>query len=146
MKKAINTLFVLSIILLSFTSCDKESVVAVDALPTKARTYVTTHFPINEIIQVVKDREGLSVAWEVYLNGGYKLDFDRSGDIEGIEGTSKLPDSVIPAPILAYVRTNYPEYDIIDWEYDDNRRQDVKLNNGVELEFDSAGNFLRLDF
>ena len=39
---------------------------------------------------------------------------------------------------------NYPDNFITDWELDD-KKQKVKLDNGLELEFNKEGNFLKLD-
>lgn len=144
MKQVLKNTFGLGLLILFFAACDKESLIAEDGLPKDASTYIQTHFPTHEIVQIVKDRDGLSLSYDVILSGGYKLDFDRKGKIEGVEGSAKLPDSVIPAPVLAYVNANYADHYIIDWELDDGG-QEVKLVNGLELKFDKKGNFLRLD-
>ncbi len=144
MKRVLKNTFGLGLLIFLFTACDKESVIAEDGLPKDVSTYIQTHFPEYEIVQIVKDRDGLSLSYDVILRGGYKLEFDRKGKIEGVEGSAKLPDSVIPAPVLAYVKANYPEQYIIDWELD-GKGQEVKLVNGLELKFDKNGNFLRLD-
>ena len=131
-------------VLILFTACDKESVVSADGLPKDAQVYITQHFPNHEIVQVVKERDDLKTSFDVYLSEGFNLDFDKKGKILGVEGSGKLPDSVVPEQILAYVKTNYPDLFILDWELDD-RGQDVKLSNGMELKFDKNGNFLRID-
>lgn len=145
MKKAIYLASFLGVFLLLLSSCDKERLVNESELPSDARTYIALHFPDLEITQVIKERDDLVTSYEVYLSGGFKLDFNSSGEIRGIEGTGKLPDSVVPEAILAYVNTHYPDYFIRDWEWDD-REQEVKLSNQVELRFDRSGNFLRIDY
>jgi|SRR5690606_12094647 len=144
MKKVIYSVFSFAVVLMVFAACDKESVVSVDGLPKDAQLFIAQHFPDHEILQVVKERDDLKTTYDVYLSGDFNLDFDKKGKITGIEGTSKLPDSVIPEKILAYVQANYPDYFIRDWELDD-RGQDITLSNGMDLKFDSAGNFLRID-
>lgn len=145
MKKSIQFLVLLSVVSVLTVACDKESIVGADGLPSKAQTYISQHFPGHEIVQVVKERDDLRTSFEVYLSEGYHLDFNKQGEIQGVEGTNKLPDSVVPAKILTYVNANYPEQFIIDWELED-RGQEVKLNNRLELVFDKNGNFLRLDY
>ena len=144
MKKAINLMSVLGAVLVMLTACDKESVITADGLPKEAQAYITQHFPGHEVVQVVKERDDLKTTYEVYLSEGFNLDFDKKGKILGVEGSSKLPDSVVPEKILTYVNTNYPDHFIRDWELDD-RGQEVKLSNGMELKFDKNGNFLRID-
>ncbi len=144
MKKTNYLMVLLSAVSVLIAACDKEKVVSADGLPSNAQTYITQHFPDHEIVQVVKERDDLRTSYDVYLSGGYNLDFDKNGKILGVKGSSKLPDSVIPATILTYVNANYPDYFILDWELDD-RGQEVKLSNGMELKFDKNGNFLRID-
>ncbi|SEK37214.1 PepSY-like domain-containing protein [Parapedobacter koreensis] len=144
MKKVIYLTALMGVALGLLTACDKESIVSVDGLPANAQTYITQHFPSYEILQVIKERDDLKTTYEVYLSEGYHLDFDKKGSILGIEGTNKLPDSVVPEKILAYVEATYPSEFILDWELD-SRRQEIKLSNRMELEFDLNGNFLRID-
>lgn len=126
------------------TGCDKEKVVSTDRLPTQAQAYITQHFPGYEILQVVKERDDLKISYDVNLDDGYNLDFDKEGRILGVEGLNKLPDSVVPNNLLNYVREHYREHFIRDWKLDD-RGQEIKLSNGVELQFDKNGNFRRID-
>ncbi|HWK98347.1 MAG TPA: PepSY-like domain-containing protein [Parapedobacter sp.] len=144
MKKVIHSVFSLAVVLMVFAACDKESVVSTDGLPKDAQLFISQHFPNHEILQVVKERDDLKTTYDVYLSDGFNLDFDKNGKIIGLEGTSKLPDSVVPEKILAYVQANYPDYFIRDWELDD-RGQEVTLSNGMDLKFDKNGNFLRID-
>lgn len=138
----------LSLILLSFAlvsaSCEKEKIVSENDLPATSKNYITTHFPDQKIAQAIKEFDDLKKTYKVYLDNGVKLEFNRSGEIRKIEGNSKLPDSVIPSQILTYVTDNYPAEYIKKWELDDNR-QEVELSNGLDLEFDRNGNFLRID-
>jgi len=143
MKKK-NYLWMLLSLLILAGSCDKEKVVPPDGLPRKAQAYISQHFSEHTILQVVKERDDLKTSYDVYLSGGYNLDFDRKGDIIGVEGSAKLPDSVIPVRILAYVNEHFPEHYITEWEWDDHG-QEVKLTQGLELQFDKSGNFLRID-
>lgn len=137
-------MIVVGAVFVTFAACDKESVVSADGLPKDAQVYISQHFPEYEILQVVKERDDLKTSYDVYLSEGFNLDFDKKGSIVGVEGSSKLPDSVVPEKIRTYVQSNYPDLFILDWELDD-RGQEVKLSNGMELKFDKAGNFLRID-
>lgn len=132
-------LFLLPII----TSCDKEVIVGENDTPSKIKTYVTTHFPTTSIQRVVKDKDGTEL-YEVYLANGVKLEFNNHNEIIDIDGNSKLPDSVIPPSLLNYVITNYPSNYIKGWEVQ-GANQELQLNNGLELIFNMAGDFIRID-
>jgi len=144
MKKTNYLMVLASAVMLLIAGCDKEKVVATDRLPGNAQTYITQHFSDFEILQVVKERDDLKTSYEVYLSEGYKLDFNKNGKIRGVEGSNRLPDSVVPSSILTYVNTYYPDQFVRNWELDD-RGQEIKLSNGMELQFDKEGNFLRID-
>jgi hypothetical protein len=140
MKK---TFLLMTLSALLLVACDKEKVVQSDDLPANASGFVTTHYPGNQILQVVKELDNLKTYFHVYLNNGTKLDFTRQGNIKKIEGTEAIPDTVIPSLVLEYVDTYYPTDFIRGWEIKD-ASQETKLSSGLQLEFDKNGNFLRV--
>ncbi|AOM79136.1 PepSY-like domain-containing protein [Pedobacter steynii] len=131
---------------LTLSSCDKDDDVVVPEteLSAGAKAYVNTHFSGVAISQIIKDKEGLSHEYEVILANGVKLEFNANGEVESIKSLKQLPDSVIPAKILTYVKANYPAEQITEWESDVND-QEVQLTSGMELKFSKAGDFLRID-
>lgn len=145
MKKSFLITLLLALTLaFTFTSCDKEKVITSSELPQEITNYIAKHFPNHTILQVVIDRDDLTKNYEVILSENISLEFNRQYEIIEIDGVAQLPDSVIPAKILEYVSTNYPSNFITDWEIEDNHQQ-VELNNGLELEFNMQGDFLRID-
>lgn len=130
--------------LTSFASCQKDTIIQESALPAEIKAYVAEHFPGNKILQAEKDKDGPKQHYELILSDGIKLEFNHKKEIIEIEGKSKLPDSVIPEKIRSYVKANYPDSIILEWEID-RKKQQVKLNNGLDLEFSKSGDFLRID-
>lgn len=128
---------------LVLTSCEKSMVL--NAIPAEIQSYVTAHFPSHTIIQVVKDVDDAEVTYEAVLSDGVFLEFNRRKEIIEIKAGFGLPASVIPDNIRNYVNANYPDNLIVGWELEDNRNQQVDLNNGLELLFDRSGNFIRAD-
>ena len=72
------------------------------------------------------------------------MEFNRKKEVIAIDGVTQLPNSVIPEKILQYVNINYPTQFITDWELDFDNQQ-IELNNGLDLEFNKKGDFLRID-
>ena len=134
----------LSVLLFAFASCDKETILNVNDTPSEIQAYIKTHFPSATVAQIVKDRDGFTKGYEVFLNDGTKLEFNSKNTITDIDGNKQLPNSVIPDKILTYVNTNFSANMITDWELDD-KNQKVGLNNNLELLFSLSGNFIRLD-
>lgn len=140
-----NSIFLATMILiLSLTSCNKETIVKVNQLPDKIREYIKNHFSALSVTQVTKDREGFQITYDVLLSDMTKLEFNKKDEVKDIESQYKLPDSVIPAKILQYVNNNYPGQVIKNWELDDQFQQ-VELSNGLELNFTSNADFSHID-
>ncbi|MFV0554005.1 MAG: PepSY-like domain-containing protein [Mangrovibacterium sp.] len=136
-----------AILLAALCSCaddDTETILSTKDIPTEIVEYVGTHFPDNPISTAIKEEERKSVSYEIFLQGGFELNFDGSFKIYDIDGATKLPDSVIPEAILTYVSENYAERSITDWELEHTYQQ-VELDNSIELEFQLDGTFMRID-
>lgn len=126
------------------TACSKETVIPQEKAPAAIREYLDKHFPGQAILQVVKDRDGLELSYDVTIEGPVKLEFSKKYEVTSIEGTAQLPDSVIPAKILDFVNEKYPGSYIKSWDLDD-KRHEIELQNGLELVFNANGDFLRID-
>jgi len=124
---------------------DKDPLVPVGNLPDAARTYLQTNFPNITVSRVREDRDGPKITYEVLLANTTYLEFNQAGAVIELENRAGLPANVIPEKINAYVNQHYTGQKIIKWELDDRREQDVTLSKGVELVFDLAGNFIRVD-
>lgn len=144
MDKNINRYFLLLFFSATFLSCAQDKVITKEALPVEIKTFISTHFTDTDVAQAVEDKELFSKTYKVILKNGIKLEFDKKNKIKDIDGNLKLPNSVIPKPVLTYVTANYANNVITDWELDDGK-QKVSLDNGLELEFTKTGQFLRID-
>ncbi|HOG67622.1 MAG TPA: PepSY-like domain-containing protein [Bacteroidales bacterium] len=143
-KSVIKIWIVATVMVFSFTSCEREKIISSSDLPSEITSYISTHFPNNVIIQVVLERDGLTKTYDILLSESISLEFNRKKEIIDIDGVTQLPNSVIPEKILQYVNTNYPTNFITDWELE-YKNQQVQLDNGLNLEFNMNGDFLRID-
>lgn len=127
-------------------SCDKEDVrLDSNELPSAAQTFITTNYPDETVTYCEKDYDDWSYVYDVQLSDGTRIEFDKKGEWQEIENRVEgVKESVVPAPIWAYVTTNYTELFIVDIEKD-YRGYDVELNNDLDLDFDPEGNFVRID-
>lgn len=128
--------------LMLFASCIKEKLLNYDDLPDFCVSYIATHFPGLPLTHAIKEFDDLQIKYTVYLKNGVKIEFNQNGEINKIEGNVELPDSVIPAAILDYVKSKFPSSYIKKWEAE-RALQAVTLSNGLTLEFDKKGLFLR---
>lgn len=129
---------------LFFVSCTKDEALTEQEVDSKITEFVEKHFPGHTIIQAIKDRDFLHKSYDVWLTDNVKLEFNRKHEIIDIDAETKLPDTVIPAKILEYVSSRFPQLHITDWSKYDNR-QEVELNNELTLIFNNSGEFMRID-
>ena len=143
-KKFLSLILAFMATAITLLGCEKESSINPDKLPKEILNYISTHFPDNPIQKAVIEKEWFKKSYEIKLYDNIVLEFNSDKEIVDIEAKSKLPDSVIPDLILQYVIKNYPDNYIIKWELE-YKRQEVKLNNGLELVFNMDGSFLWID-
>lgn len=129
---------------LLFSSCDKEKSISVDDTPSEIKSYIQNHFPDEPILQVIKDKDGLVLTYDVLLEDMTSLEFNRKKEIQDIQSSKELPGSVIPDKIEAYVEERFAENYIIGWELDD-KNQQVELDNGIDIEFKMDGSFVKIE-
>ena len=143
MKKLIITLYTV-IVAITFTNCSKEEMNPGENLPNEVKVYINTHFP-DQLITEAKNNEKDSInTYEIRLDNLTDLEFNYKFEIMDIDGKTKIPNSVISEKISNYVILNYPDNFITGWEMDEGK-QEVELDNAMDLEFDMNNNFMQID-
>lgn len=119
-------------------------------LPNNAQIFITNHFKGYTVNHYEKERDMLDVEHKVYLSNTrstFKLEFDKNGNIksaEAVGNNTSLPKSLVPLKISQYVAQKFPHASIVEWEKN-RKTQEVKLNNGIELEFDRNMKLVKMD-
>lgn len=142
MKSKLVSIVIVLLSVFFATGCDKESTISEQQIPREIKDYISLHFPNSSISRCVKD-DGDDELYEVTLTNGYRLGFNSGKLIVDIDGNTKLPDSVVPASLLAYIGSHYPGNYSIGWEIEMNT-QKLQLNNNLLLVFSMTGDFLRI--
>lgn len=128
----------------SFLSLDKEVVLKIEEYPSEITAFVNKYFPERKVLQIVKESELFDVTYEVILDDRTRLDFNKSKNVEEIDSLTELPHSLLQPEVVAYVKKQFPNQVIISWELD-NGKQQIELDNGLELEFTKSGKFIKID-
>ena len=125
----------------------QEYVVTQGELPQKAQNFIKQHFPNYIMDYVILEKEILFFnEYKVRFVEGLNIEFDSGGDWEKVDGNyNEIPTSFISKNIVSYVKSKFSNTKIVKVEKGSFGRQEVKLSNGLELEFDSSGNFRRID-
>ena len=129
---------------ISKASDDKP--ITFEQLPQSAQQFVKKYFA-DRVISVVKlDAEIMGKSYEVIFNNGDNLEFDKNGTWTSLEcKQSTVPDAVVPAQILDYVKKNYQGVVIRQISKEDRGAYEVELSNGLELKFNKSFQLVEID-
>lgn len=115
--------------------------IPISSLPQNVRDYIAANYPNANILWAEVDDD----EYEVTLSDGTELYFDLRGRfIKAERDDVPVNPADLPANILSYIQTNFPNAQIVKAERDDDYYE-VYLNNGMELYFSLAGNFMGID-
>ena len=136
---------VVLIALCSLTACANEQVIPFDQVPEPAKAIVAAHFDASQIAYVTLDKGLLDAEYDVKFNDGRSLEFNKAGELLKVDcKQTEVPAAIIPEAVSAYVKANFPNAFITEWSKDD-RRWKAELNSGLDLEFNSKYEFVRID-
>ena len=109
--------------------------IAVSALPIKAQALLNNHFSSQKVMLATAESEVVSKSYDVVLRNGTKLEFDKKGNLTEIDCKQGIvPIRLIPQPIRAYLRNNYPHQPVKKLEIK-KKEYEVELANGLDLTF-----------
>lgn len=123
----------------------QETQVTKTQLPRAAQVFLNQYFPGQALSRVIRDKELMKTEYEVYLGNAVKVEFDGNGKWKEVDGThNEIPTGFMLPSITRYVSGNFPGQKIVKIERS-NTRYEVGLSNGVDLDFNSKGAFLKVD-
>ncbi len=126
----------------TFAFADDDKEITVSQLPQTAREFLNAYFPKEEVSYAKTDLEDGD--YEVRLENGVKIDFNKLGSWTDIEGHVPLPKGIVSSNIYNHVSQNFKKAKIVKIERN-NKGFEIGLNDGRELIFDLNGNFVKID-
>ncbi len=152
MKYALKHFAAIAVVMLSAAfvwNCsddDKDVPVDVAALPENAQAFIASHYSGMHVVSAVRDKDDGRDEYEVRLSNGHEVTFDAAGEWTDVDAPAgqTVPDGLVPESVALYIATNYSGSGINDVSRSATGYS-VELTNGVDLEFDPLGNFLRVD-
>lgn len=133
------------VMLAGFTATAQKRTITINQLPAAAQAFIKNNFSGQTADYIVEDKGFMETEYEVRLANGTEIEFDGSGNWEEIDGNNNpIPAAILPKGINSYINGKFKGQAI---HKADKKRYgyDIELVNGLELEFDSTGKFLRLD-
>lgn len=146
MKKLVSFIATFLLVITAVQSVSAKDVpITFEQLPANAQAFVKKHFKVTDIASVWKDDDIYDQDYKVYFNNGTEIEFYSNGEWEEVKSrTNPIPAAIVPSNIAAYVKKTYAGSSI----YKIQKKRygyEVELTNGLDLEFDTKGNFLRID-
>lgn len=114
-------------------------------LPSKAINFINNYFSGEKIALAKIDKEIFHTTYEVVLTNSIKIEFFKNGDWKNVDCRySQVPVDIVPQQIINKVKELYPDNYIIEIDKESNEYE-AKLNNKMELKFDSRFNLIDID-
>jgi len=140
MKKYIFALAALMTIGFS-AKADHEQVITYNQLPAPAQALLKQYFADKVPLIVTMDWDDYTIMYE----SGEKVEFNKQGEWKEIDcKTSKVPVELIPEKIKKHIDANFPGTTIIDLDRD-RRGYEVKLNNGLDIDYNRDFSVIGID-
>jgi hypothetical protein len=144
-------IYALGLFVFGFMACQKES-----PRPPKLdlnhflrdcpdiMPFISNVFPNESVLKIEKYIDEGKEEIDIYLSNKIELEYDINCTLTEIVAPSGIPDAAFPISLVDYVRLNFPGSIIVKWELYTSY-QEIKLSNGLYLEFSLDGRFLRID-
>ena len=120
---------------------DHDQVITFDQMPEAAQAFHKQYFAGKVPLVVTVDWDDYTIRYE----SGEKVEFDKQGSWKEIDcRASQVPVELIPEEIKANIQATFPGAIIL--KIDRNRRgYEMKLNNGLEVEYSPTFQVIDID-
>ena len=135
-------LLMVTLLATSFSAkADHDQVIPFNQMPEAAQAFLKQHFADKVPLVVTVDWDDYTIRYE----SGEKVEFDKQGNWKEIDcRASRVPVELIPDEIKSNISTTFPGAIIL--KLDRNRRgYEVKLNNGLEVEYSPSFQVIDID-
>lgn len=145
MKSIFKTFAVIGVMTVSLTATAQDKIIQLAQLPIQAQNFIKKYSAVSNVSYVKMEDEFFSKkSYEVKLKDGSELEFDNNGNWKEVDLKHKaVPSVLIPKAIKDYVAKSFPNNNIV--KISRSSKYEVELSNGLDLEFNKKGKFLRID-
>lgn len=119
--------------------------IEVKELPAAAQQFIQTHFPGVGVSYATVDSDLMSKEYKVVFTDGRKVEFSKNGEWKEVSAKhAELPAAIVPQPIRDYVAKHHAHQTIRQIERD-RHGYEVKLSNGLEIDFNKHFAVVKID-
>lgn len=146
MKRLAPLALVALIMSVSIMACSSKTVQRdMSQMPESAQNIVNTNFK-SKVASVETETNVIGATeYEVRLADGTEIQFlNEEWDEVSVPAGQSVPEYFVIEPIRTFVTQNQPGVVIVSIDRKNNGFE-VELSNGIEIKFDTAGNFIKYD-
>ncbi|WP_140938564.1 PepSY-like domain-containing protein [Sphingobacterium lumbrici] len=124
----------------------QEKIIQLEQLPQSAQSFIKTYYPKATVSYITMENEFLAEKeYKVVLTDGVKIEFDGKGNWTEVDAKlHAVPTNIVPASIHAHIKKSFPNNNIVQISKS-SRKYEVELTNGLDLEYNKKGKFVRID-
>lgn len=117
----------------------------VEELPAASQQFIKTHYNNARVSYATVDQAIVTRDYKVVFADGTKVEFAKNGEWTEVDTRSgAVPDAVVPQQIRDVVAQRFPGHKIRSIERD-RRGYEVKLDNGLDLDFGTNYRLNKID-
>lgn len=117
-----------------------EEIKELDAkkLPPITKSIIKSYFPGTEVVKATKSKSKVRNSFNVTLNDGTELEFDKDGQWQRVYcGGKPVPQTMVNLRVADYLEKNHPGAEVVMMEKDKKGNYIVQLADNTELHFDN---------
>lgn len=143
MKKITIIALLMSVFTLSAFAKGKQPI-AFEKVPQVVQTEFKKSFTTDQVQYVTTKKELGHRDYTFTLADGTKIKFDQKGRLRQVENKAGILTTLVPEKILEYARQTFPNAIITEYKCEKSR-QEIELNDNMELIFSKRSKFLRIE-
>lgn len=137
-------LMLIAVVTLSLSCIADDKPVTYEILPAAAKEFIKANFPDEKVSYAFADDDLIRPDYMVRLADGTEIQFNHDGSLEKVSSRAGVPSQIIPVQITEYVKTNFPDAVIVDYEIG-RREYEIGLSNGLDLKFNNNFRLVEMD-
>ena len=137
------TLLLCVLSLTAFARRGKQPI-AFTALPQNVQTEVLKNFMEDQVQIITSEKKVGRKEYEFMMADETVIMYDNKAQLRKVKNPQGIKDLFVPENILQYVQKTFPNATITKYSHD-RLKQEVELNDKMELVFNNWGTFLRIE-
>jgi len=147
MKRIFTVMMLVVAMMVGQEAAAQDRIIDFESLPKKSQQFIAQYANKVKVAYVKMEGKYLNRAkeFEVKMQDGSEYEFDKRGEWKEVKNKRfGVPTSIVPQNIMAYVAKSFPRNKVVKISRSA-RKYEVELTNGLDLDFNAKGQFLRID-